>query len=157
MSVNNTPHYQAASPAPDLSEPYEAPILSIAGETYKPGLSSDFVIKWADAQAGWSANQGQRKGLCSRPFRRSGGITLTLSSLQPQSTSFLTIDGSIYPEDSASNFVVGPQTRVSDSSPVSINQYSSRLDFRSLGWMPSSLGSRASYLSLPYDEKCSAN
>lgn len=123
--IDNTPYYLAASPTPNLSEPYEAPLLTIGGQTYKSGPSENYIIDGQTLKPGGPPITVGGVDYALAPSAEgliSGGSTITLSSPQPQPPNLLTIGETVYTEDSNSNFVVGSQTLVPGGSPITINQ-----------------------------------
>lgn len=147
--IDNTPYYLAASPTPNLSEPYKAPILTIGGQTYKAGPSSDYIIDGQTLKLGGPPITVGGVDYALAPSAEaliSGGSTIMLSSPQPQPPNLLTIGGTVYTEDSNSNFVVASETLVPGGSPVTINRtpYSLMPGPSGIGLV---IGSKTSYLS----------
>lgn len=103
---------------------YPPPVVTIAGGTYTANSASQYLIGSQTLAPGGQAItiNGITYSLAhSATALVSNGITIPLTSSTPPVSTALTIGGTIYPENAASEFIIGTQTLLPNGKPITIN------------------------------------
>lgn len=127
VTIDNKSYYLASSFATDTpNRPQNPPILTLAGELYKPGPLSNYVIEYKTLSPGGPAITLSDIMYSLAPEATaiiSKGTTIPLSSSARVPYTIINIGGRLYTKNPASNyFLVGSQSLVPGGNSISINR-----------------------------------